>query len=74
MKINQAQHSALLAGLRLLQQALESGTVTPDDGDLGDILTCGGEHAPMTVEEIEAFIETTFNVAGLTSDVAGAHE
>ena len=64
MKLTQPQHSAILAALRLLQQALENGTVEPDDGDLGDILTCGGEHAPMTVEDIDVFIEETFNVAG----------
>lgn len=44
---------AVLAGLRLLQNALEEGEVSPNDGDLGDILTNSGQHPGMTAEEIE---------------------
>lgn len=50
---------AILAGLRLLQHSLDTGAVTPDDGDIGDILTCGGEHEGMTATEIDAYCEQT---------------
>ncbi|QWF18684.1 hypothetical protein [Lysobacter capsici] len=51
------ERDAILAGLRLLQFSLDAGTVTPNDGDVGDILTCSGEHAGMTAEEIDLFCE-----------------
>lgn len=48
---------AVLAGLRLLQEALEAGRVQPNDGGIGDILTNGGEHAGVTAEEIDALCD-----------------
>lgn len=51
------ERDAILAGLRLLQFSLDAGTVTPNDGDVGDILTCSGDHDGMTAEEIDLFCE-----------------
>lgn len=57
LNIESTEYDAILAGLRLLQIALESGDVGPNDGDIGDILTCGGGHAGLTVEQIETLID-----------------
>ena len=46
-------YNAVLAGLRLLQKALDDGEVTPNDGDIGDILTNSGSHPGLTAEEID---------------------
>ena len=43
------------AGLRLLQKALDNGTVEPNDGDIGTILTCDGEHEGRGPDDIDAF-------------------
>ena len=61
MKLNDKQHGAILAGLRLLQTALDNRLVLPNDGDIGDILTNSGAHMAITPDEIDAFCER-FNV------------
>ena len=48
---------AVLAGLRLLQDALEAGRVLPNDGGIGDILTNAGAHGGITIDEIDALCE-----------------
>lgn len=48
------QFDAILAGLRLLQSSLDSGAVKPNDGDIGDILTCDGDHAGLSAAEVDA--------------------
>jgi len=48
---------AILAGLRLLQVALETGRVRPDDEDIGTILTDNSVHESMTADEIDALCE-----------------
>lgn len=64
MDLTQRERDALWAGLRLLQASLDRAPgaylVMPDDGDIGDILTCSGDHAGMTADEIETFIEDKF--------------
>ena len=54
INVSSAEQDAILAGLRMLMQARDSGTVTPNDGDIGDILTCGGDHAGLDAEDIDA--------------------
>lgn len=61
LNLTEPQRDALLSGLRLLQGALDRGEVTPNDGDVGDILTCSGSHEGMTSDEIDSFIENTLN-------------
>ena len=57
MKLNKKETDAILAGLRLLQNALELGSVQPNDGDVGDILTDSGEHDGLNEEDIDYLIE-----------------
>lgn len=65
--ITERQRDAIWAGLRLLQAGLEKipgfCEVSPDDGDLGDILTNSGKHQGMTSEEIEEFIDQVLSYA-----------
>lgn len=49
--------NALLAALRLLAAELESGSVAPNDGDIGDILTNGGVDEYLDFEEIDALCD-----------------
>lgn len=61
LHITERQRDAIWTGLRLLQAGLEKTPgfkdVSPDDGDLGEILTNAGKHRGMTSEEIEEFID-----------------
>lgn len=52
LRVTPAQFDAILAGLRMLATGLERGTVTPNDNDVGDILTCGGEHPGLTAAQV----------------------
>ena len=51
------EYNAVIAGLRLLQNALDNSTVTPDDGDIGDILTNTGSEKPLTAAQIDELVE-----------------
>lgn len=53
LQVTSPQFDAIIAGLRLLQSSLDRGDVAPDDGDVGDILTCNGDHAGLTAAEID---------------------
>lgn len=53
MQFNEKQIDAILAGLRLLGDALDHNKVAPDDGSIGDILTNGGNHEGLTSDEID---------------------
>lgn len=53
--LSRAQFDAIIAGLRLLQSSLDAGTVEPNDGDIGDILTCSGEHQGLDAAQIDEF-------------------
>jgi hypothetical protein len=55
--MNARELDAVLAGLRLLQSALDAGTVTPNDGDIGDVLTCSGDHGGLTAAQIDELCE-----------------
>lgn len=55
LAISSRQYDALLAGLRLLARDIDKGLVEPNDGDVGDILTCAGAHAGLSAEQIHAF-------------------
>jgi hypothetical protein len=57
MKLSVQDTNAILAGLRLLQSALDKGTVVADDGDVGDILTNSGECTPHTADSIDELCE-----------------
>lgn len=61
IQITERQRDAIWAGLRLLQCSLDKRPghhpVEPDDGDIGDILTCSGAHAGLSADEIDAFID-----------------
>ncbi|TAN25152.1 MAG: hypothetical protein EPN31_15845 [Castellaniella sp.] len=61
LTLNEPQRDAVMAGLRLLQRALDLGEVAPNDGNVGDILTCSGRHEGMTSDQIDSFIENTLN-------------
>jgi hypothetical protein len=58
MQFNNKQLDTIRAGIRLLQSNLEKGLVLPNDGDIGDILTCSGEHDGLSVDEIEELYES----------------
>jgi len=57
------QADAIIAALRLLQSALSGGLVSPDDGDIGAILTNAGEHEGLTVEGIDHLLANAFAVS-----------
>jgi hypothetical protein len=57
LMVNDQQFDAILAGLRLLQEKLESGEVTPDDKGIGQVLTNGGDHAGLDSSEIDDLIQ-----------------
>ncbi len=50
--LNRREFNATLAALRLLATALESGSVSPNDGDIGDMLTCSGNHDGLNETEV----------------------
>lgn len=47
------KRDAVIAALRLLASEMQGKRVLPDDGDIGDILTSGGDHRGLTHEEID---------------------
>lgn len=55
--VTSEEYNAVIAGLRLLQNALENSTVRPDDGDIGDILTNTGSEQPLTIAQINELVE-----------------
>jgi DNA-binding Xre family transcriptional regulator len=58
MQLSGKNFDAVLAGLRLLQTALEQRLVLPEDGDIGDILTNSGKHSGLSVAEIDELCES----------------
>ncbi len=54
LQISDQESDAILAALRLLGHAMTIGDVEANDGDIGDILTCGGKHAGLTREQVDA--------------------
>lgn len=50
--MSKAEYDAVIAGLRMLALGVEGGTVSADDGDIGEILTDGGAHSGLSAEEI----------------------
>lgn len=52
LRLTQPEYDAMLAGLRLLARALQTRQVTPDDDDVGSILTNSGEHAGLTSDDV----------------------
>lgn len=52
LSLTRAQYDHVLAGVRMLATAVDDGTVTADDNDIGQIMTNGGEHPAMTSDEI----------------------
>ena len=54
--VTERETAAILAGLRLLQRALDSNPSVQWDGEQ-DILTNGGSHAGLEIEEINDLCE-----------------
>ena len=50
--LSQREDDAILAALRLLATSLKNGSVAPNDGDIGDILTNSGLHAGLDSEGV----------------------
>ncbi len=50
--LNRSEFDATIAALRLLATAIESKSVSPNDGDIGDILTNLGEHDGLNETEV----------------------
>lgn len=46
------EHDAVVAGLRLLTKAFANDWIDRDDGDIGAILTCSGNHPGLSVDAI----------------------
>lgn len=53
-----AQGDAIFAALRLLATKLKAGEVSPDDGDIGDILTNSGAHAGLSADEVHELCDS----------------
>lgn len=56
------QEDAIIAGLRLLQHEMSEGRVALNDGDIGSMLTCMGEHAGLTITDIDQLLSEVFSV------------
>ena len=57
MGFSPREYDAALAGLRLLARELAAGRVSPDDNDIGQIMTNGMEHPGLTAEQIHALAD-----------------
>lgn len=69
MQFSKKQFDAILAGLALLQTALQNRLVLPDDGEIGDILTDNGSHEGLTAEEVGQLSEA-FNCGDFEADTS----
>lgn len=65
MHVTRRQYDAIVASLRLLAREMEKGTVSPNDGDLGDIMTCSGDHRGMSLEEVTLFCDGILDGQGV---------
>lgn len=52
LSVSKTEFDAVIAGLRMLAAGVEVGSVTAEDGDIGEILTDGGMHSGLSAEEI----------------------
>jgi RNase P/RNase MRP subunit POP5 len=66
LRINRRQRNAIVAALRLLEHSVEKGLVVPNDGDIGDILTCSGDHEALSLDEITSFCDAILDGRGDT--------
>lgn len=70
LEVTAEEFDAIVAGLRLLGCALLPGSaeayghVSPNDGDIGDILTNSGEHAGLTSEQVDALCDRLLGSEG----------
>jgi hypothetical protein len=55
--MTQREHAAIMTGLRILQNEIEKHGNDMEDDPVWDIMTCGGELTPLTIEEINALCE-----------------
>lgn len=55
------ERDALLAALKLLEGALKRRLVIPNDGNIGDLLTNGGEHEGLTPQKIADLADRIVN-------------
>jgi hypothetical protein len=56
-KLSSPQFDAIVAALRYLAREMERNHVSPNDGDIGNILTNDGEHAGLSIEQIDALCD-----------------
>lgn len=57
LSLSGQERDALLAALKLLEVSMKEGLVQPNDGDIGDLLTNGGEHEGLTPWQISALAD-----------------
>lgn len=69
MRVTRRQYDAIVTSLRLLGREMEKGAVSPNDGDLGDIMTCSGNHQGMSLEEVTLFCDAVLDGQGVTWSV-----
>jgi hypothetical protein len=53
MQLTKIQHDGVMAALKLLRNSLQGGLVSPNKGEIGGILTNGGEHGGLTLLDID---------------------
>ncbi|WP_164034296.1 hypothetical protein, partial [Serratia marcescens] len=66
--LSQPEYDAVIAGLRLLACGLEDKIVEPNDGDIGDMLTCGGQHTGLTSDEIHDLCDRLLTGPEITAE------
>ncbi|MGF6604020.1 hypothetical protein P3T23_008775 [Paraburkholderia sp. GAS448] len=69
MRVTRRQYDAIVASLRLLERQMEKGAVSPNDGDVGDIMTCSGDHQGLSLEELTLFCDAILDSQGVTWSV-----
>lgn len=55
--LNTLEVDAIAAALRALGNNVATGKVTPNDGDIGDILTSNGSHEGLNAVQIHALCD-----------------
>lgn len=68
VRINRREYDALITSLRLLERNMENGEVGPNDGNLGDILTCSGDHRGLSVREVCTLCDNLLDGKNVTWD------
>lgn len=56
-KLSGPEQDAIFAGLRLLAREMDAGNVSPNDGDVGEILTNAGAHDGLTADAVSGLCD-----------------